>query len=120
MKKYFVFVFAGLLLSTASFAQDATSEEAPAEKQSSSSSSDGEFVSKNGHQVLPKSGDIALGIGAGQLLGYAGNMLSGANNGNTAVMQFSNNGVAAGFFRGGRREFNGLCDQSEYQFVFFT
>lgn len=52
----------------------------PRQQQQPSAGSDLSFTSKNGHEVLPKAGDWALGIGASSILGYVGDIFNGTNN----------------------------------------
>ena len=107
MKKHFIIILSGLLISTASFAQEETSTDAsaPAEEKvkkekSTGGSSDLSFESKNGHEVLPQAGDCAIGIGANGLLSYVGN-LPGTGSGTTSFTQYSYN-------NGGNNPFSGL------------
>lgn len=79
MKKLLIIVLS--FFSLAVFAQD---EEQDSEQVTKlvvfkSSGEKNEFVSKNGHQVLPKKGDWALGINASSLMQYFGNLANAEN-----------------------------------------
>ncbi len=60
---------------------------------------DTDFVSKRGENILPESGDIALGVDASPVLFYVGNIFNGTA-GNNASFQFANgsNAIYAKYF----------------------
>ncbi len=89
MKKIFLSFIAGALLSSVTYAQEATETSAESEQEKekkvkvpkTSSGSDFSFISKNDHEVLPQKGDYGLGFAANNLLSYAGNLANSGNNG---------------------------------------
>lgn len=83
-----IYTVASLLLLSASFAfaqVDDTAEAMPAAETEAASSS---FISKNGHEVLPKAGDCAIGASANSLLYYVGNSLNGNSDNSAPTLDY--------------------------------
>jgi hypothetical protein len=81
MKKVFVSAFLLLIIISSSFSQGDTS----------ATSRNSSLLSKNGHEVLPRQGDIALTVGATSMLRYVGNLFGKTNNNtNSDFLNFPN------------------------------
>jgi len=84
-----IYTVASLLLISASFAfaqVDDMAAEAPAAEVATEASSS--FISKNGHEVLPKAGDCAIGASANSLLYYVGNSLNGNTDNDAPTLNY--------------------------------
>lgn len=79
MKKFFILLTA-LTVSAPIFAQDTEVEVDVQTSPSASVSSASSVKSKRGEEVLPKAGDVGLGISATPFLQYVGRLFTGGNN----------------------------------------
>lgn len=76
-------------------AQDETTATAEADDTGAAASTELSFTSKNGHEVLPKSGEYALGVGATGLTTYMGNMFGFTGSNNTSPFSYASKGFPA-------------------------